>query len=46
MTLNAKIGFYGFFGDFGLPHNSIAFAKCRTQLTRYAMQMEILVFVY
>jgi len=22
-------GFYGFFGDFGLRHKSIAFARCR-----------------
>jgi len=22
-------GFYGFFGDFGLRHDSIAFARCR-----------------
>jgi len=29
MILNATIGFYGFFGDFGLQHNSIAFARCR-----------------
>jgi len=44
MTLNAKIGF---FGDFGLRHNSMAFARCRhATITRYAMQMEILVFVY
>jgi len=42
MTLNVKIEFLiDFFGDFGLRHNSIAFAGVATQLTR-----KILVFVY
>jgi len=29
MTLNAKIKVFMYFGDFGLLHNFIAFARCR-----------------
>jgi len=29
MTFNAKIGVYGFFGDFGLRHKSISFTRWR-----------------
>jgi len=51
MTLNdperQNMGFYGFFGDFGLRHKSISFTRWRhVRNYRYAIQIENLVFVY
>jgi len=46
--LGPKRGFYGFFGDFGLQHESIQciIYKVAPCYCRYAIQIENLVFVY
>ena len=52
MTLNdfegQNRGFYGFFGDFGLCHESISFVihKVAPRNYHYVIQIENLVFVY
>jgi len=46
MTLNAKIGVYGFFGQFWAAIQVYIIHKVALRNYRYAIQIENLVFVY